>query len=218
VIEKLVSYINSIQDFLIKIDYVIENVYFQDPGVGITINSLNNRNNSIYFVVLYETMGKVEIYNTTYQIFGPNRREKTLSDYIKEKEPDASIESSYFTKDVFTITILKLLGVYDNRFNLLHGFVDEVVDICKNQLTLSPVVFGTDILIEEFSIKLSVRIHRDRDVREDNKFIGTIYAYIPTVNDERKLELRLWEQEKWERAGLIMDFVLELITSDLNDN
>ena len=215
-IEKLVNYINSIQDFLIKIDYVIENIYFQDPGVGITINSLNNRNNNIYFVVLYETMDRVEIYDTTYQIFGPNR-EKTLGDYIKEKEPDASIESSYFTKDVFMITVLKLLGVYDDRFNLLHGFVDEVIGICRNQLTLNPVVFGTDILIEEFSIKLSVRIHRDRDVRGDNKFIGAIYAY-PTVNDERKLELRLWEQEKWERAGLIMDFVLKLITSDLNND
>lgn len=214
-IEKLVSYINSIQDFLIKIDYVIENIYFQDPGVCITINSLNYRNNSIYFVVLYETMGKVEIYDTTYQTFGPNR-EKTLSDYIKEKEPDASIEGSYFTEDVFTTTILKLLGVYDDRFNLLHDLVDEVTGICRNQLTLNPVIFGTDILIEEFRIKLSVRVHRDNDVRGNNKFIGTIY--IPTINDERKLELRLWEQEKWERAGLIIDFILKLITSDLNDN
>jgi len=213
VIEKLVSYINSIQDFLIKIDYVIENIYFQDPGVGITINSLNNRNNSI---VLYETMGKIEIYNTTYQIFGPNRREKTLSDYIKEKEPDASIESSYFTEDVFAITILKLLSVYDNSFNLLHDLVDEVTGICRNQLTLNPVIFGTDILIEEFRIKLSIRIHRDRDVHGNDKFIGTIY--IPTIDDERKLELRLWEQEKWERAGLIIDFILKLITSDLNDD
>lgn len=212
-IEKLVSYINSIQDFLIKIDYVIENIYFQDPGVGITINSLNNRNNSI---VLYETMGKIEIYNTTYQIFGPNRREKTLSDYIKEKEPDASIESSYFTEDVFAITILKLLSVYDNSFNLLHDLVDEVTGICRNQLTLNPVIFGTDILIEEFRIKLSIRIHRDRDVHGNDKFIGTIY--IPTIDDERKLELRLWEQEKWERAGLIIDFILKLITSDLNDD
>ena len=216
-IEKLVSYINSIQNFLIKIDYVIENIYFQDPGVCITINSLNYRNNRIYFVVLYETMGKVEIYDTTYQIFGPSR-EKTLSDYIKEKEPDASIESSYFTKDVFTSTVLKLLGVYDDKFNLLYDFVNEVVDICRNQLTLNPVIFGTDILIEEFCIKLSVNIHRDRDVRGDNKFIGTVYIPTVTVNDMTKLELRLWEQEKWERTGLIMDFVLKLITSDLDND
>jgi hypothetical protein len=205
VIEKLVSYISNLQNFLIKINYLVDNIYFQEPGVSISINSL--RNNNILFVLLRETDEEIEIYDTTYIVLRLNNQE-SFQEIIDKKDPDVCINKLDFVEDVFIKSILKLIGNYDDRYNISYYFVNEVVNICKNNLTIEPVIFGTDILLEEFKIKLSTIVRRVNP----SEFLGTIY--VPGHYDEIRLDLKLEETEPWVKAGLIMDFILKLITSD----
>ena len=204
-IEKLVSYISNLQNFLIKIDYLVDNIYFKEPGVCI---SLTNRNNNFLFILFKETYDEIEIYDMTYFVFRSNKQE-SLQEIIDKKDPDVCINKLDFVEDVFIKSILRLIGNYDDRYNMAYNFVNEVVNVCKNNLTLEPVIFGTDILLEEFKIKLSTIVHR---VNPSAEFLGTIY--VPGYYDEIRLDLKLEETEPLVKAGLIMDFILKLITSD----
>ena len=206
-IEKLVSYISNLQNFLIKINYLVDNIYFQEPGVSISINSLTNRNNEFLFVFLRETDEEIEIYNTTYIVLRTNNQE-SFQEIIDKKDPDICINKLDFVEDIFIKSILGFIGDYDDRYNMAYSFVNDVVNICKNNLTIEPVIFGTDILLEEFKIKLSTIVRRVNP----SEFIGTIY--VPGFYDEIRLDLKLEETEPWVKAGLIMDFILKLITSD----
>jgi len=207
VIEKLVSYISNLQNFLIKVNYLVDNIYFQEPGVSISINSLTNRNNNFLFILFKETYDEIEIYDTTYLVFRSNKQE-SFQEIINKKDPDVCINKLDFVEDVFIKSILKLIGNYDDRYNISYYFVNEVVNVCKNNLTLEPVIFGTDILLEEFKIKLSTIVRRVNP----SEFLGTIY--VPGFYDEIRLDLKLEETEPWVKAGLIMDFILKIITSD----
>ena len=206
-IEKLVSYISNLQNFLIKINYLVDNIYFQEPGVSISINSLTNRNNEFLFVFLRETDEEIEIYNTTYIVLRTNNQE-SFQEIIDKKDPDICINKLDFVEDIFIKSILGFIGDYDDRYNMAYSFVNDVVNICKNNLTIEPVIFGTDILLEEFKIKLSTIVRRVNP----SEFLGTIY--VPGFYDEIRLDLKLEETEPWVKAGLIMDFILKLITSD----
>ena len=206
-IEKLVSYISNLQNFLIKVNYLVDNIYFQEPGVSISINSLTNRNNEFLFVLLRETDEEIEIYNTTYIVLRTNNQE-SFQEIIDKKDPDVCINKLDFVEDIFIKSILRLIGDYDDRYNMGYGFVNDVVNVCKNNLTIEPVIFGTDILLEEFKIKLSTIVRRVNP----SEFLGTIY--VPGFYDEIRLDLKLEETEPWVKAGLIMDFILKLITSD----
>ena len=205
-IEKLVSYVNSLQSFIIKIGYVIENIYFQEGGVGITINSLNNRNSGVYFLFFREIEEEVEIYNTTPYVFSPGKK---LCEYLEEKEPNVIIQKVDFVDETFANTVLGLIDPgYDNIYNMTRDLVNEIVGICREKLTLEPVIFGTDVFLEEFQIKLNIRVHRYCE-----NFVAIIC--IPG-EDDKKLEINLEEYEPWVRTGLIMDFIFNLFACDLN--